>query len=104
LALAGLSVPVLAPETQAALRPDIAEFLPISNPVDCGGPPMADERGRRILDAMATDPGIGTVVTAMSGAVPGFTDRLVEDLIGAAEAHPDVAFVLVWGTPHLSDP
>lgn len=103
LAAVGLPIPPFAAATQNALRDRIAGFLPVSNPVDCGGPPMADERGREILDLLAADPAVGTVVVAVSGAVPGFTDRLVDDLISAADAHPDIAFVLVWGTPHVGD-
>ena len=103
LAAAGLTVPRLAPGTQSGLRKLIAGFLPVDNPVDCGGPPMADERGADILDLLARDPGIGCVVAAVSGAVPPYTDRLVADLRAAAITHPDVTFALVWGSPHVPD-
>lgn len=104
LAGAGLTVPRLGPATRSSLRELIAGFLPVDNPVDCGGPPMADERGAAILDLLAGDPAIGCVIAAVSGAVPGYTDRLVADLQAAAVAHPDVAFALVWGSPHMTDP
>lgn len=65
---------------------------------------MADERGAAILDLLAADPAIGCVVAVVSGAVPPYTDRLVADLRAAAVDHPDVAFALVWGSPHVADP
>ena len=34
----------------------IPAYLRVSNPVDCGGPPVADARGRQILDVIVADP------------------------------------------------
>ena len=45
------SVPDLTKQSQQALHDGlIPAYLRVSNPVDCGGPPVADARGRQILD------------------------------------------------------
>ncbi|MGH9033242.1 MAG: CoA-binding protein, partial [Acidimicrobiia bacterium] len=57
VAAAGLRLPELEPATQEALHAGlIPSYLRVSNPVDCGGPPVADPRGRQILDAVLADP------------------------------------------------
>lgn len=103
LTAAGVDLPRLQAATTSILAGLIAPDLPVTNPVDCGGPPMADKRGRQILEALADDPGIGLVVAALSGPVPTFSDRLVDDMLATAGAHPDVAFALVWGSPQIHD-
>ena len=45
-AAAGLRLPDLTPESQAALHEWIPTYLRVSNPVDNGGPPSSDWRGR----------------------------------------------------------
>ena len=47
---AGLALPALSDATQEALRQWIPGYLRVSNPVDNGGAPSADWRGRKILD------------------------------------------------------
>ena len=47
-ASAGLHLPDLTPATQRALHDGlIPEYLRVSNPVDCGGPPVADSAAAR---------------------------------------------------------
>src|SRR2546422_9025629 len=59
LASAGLRLPPLTKQTQRALHDGlIPTYLRVSNPVDSGGPPVADERGRRILDLILADPNV----------------------------------------------
>ena len=50
--------------------------LRVSNPVDCGGPPVADARGRQILDAIAGG----------SSTIPGIVLRVYPDIAPALTA------------------
>ena len=47
----------------------IPSYLRVSNPIDCGGPPVADARGRKILDAILADPNIDIVQACIYGEV-----------------------------------
>ncbi|MDI2130319.1 acetate--CoA ligase family protein [Yinghuangia seranimata] len=94
----GLSLPQLAPGTQESLREWIPGYLTISNPVDNGGHPAGDERGRKIIDAILADPNIGVLVCPITGAFPPMSDKLAQDLVDAAEATDKVVCV-IWGSP-----
>ena len=50
----------------------IPDYLRVSNPVDSGGPPSADWRGRKILDAILADPNVDVVVIPITGALAAF--------------------------------
>jgi acyl-CoA synthetase (NDP forming) len=102
-AAAGLSLPALAPHTQAALRDRIPGYLHIANPVDCGGPPVMDERGRQILDALVADDGIGVLICPITGALPSMSEPLARDLVAVA-ASTDKPICVIWGSPLLDDP
>ena len=53
LADAGSAIPDLSPGTQRTLHDGlIPSYLRVSNPIDCGGPPVADARGRKIAFVM----------------------------------------------------
>src|SRR5581483_5921307 len=69
-AAAGLRLPELTKDTQAALRQWIPDYLRVSNPVDNGGGPAGDERGRKILDAIVADPNVELVICPITGALP----------------------------------
>ncbi len=70
LADAGLQLPDLTKETQRRLHDGlIPAYLRVSNPVDCGGPPVADRRGRAILDAIVADKNVDIIVIPITGAV-----------------------------------
>ena len=103
LAAAGCALPDLAPKTQRALRQWIPSYLRVSNPVDCGGPPAMDERGRPILDAILADPAVDILVCPITGAVPALSEPLARDLVAAA-AHTDKPVFVVWGSPDTADP
>ncbi len=98
LAAAGLRLPSLSPATQRQLREWIPSYLRVSNPVDNGGHPAADWRGRRILDAVVADPGIDVVVCPITGALPSMSQRLAQDLVDVA-ATTDKPVCVVWGSP-----
>ena len=103
VAAARLRLPELTSATQAALHDDlIPSYLRVSNPVDCGGPPVADARGRRILDAILADPNVDVLVVPITGAVATFSEPFTRDLVDVAQATDKPIFV-VWGAPPGTD-
>ncbi|MER5373806.1 acetate--CoA ligase family protein [Streptomyces sp. NPDC002553] len=95
---AGLRLPELSAAKQTELHQWIPEYLNVSNPVDNGGHPVGDERGRKIIDAILADPGIGVLICPVTGPFPPLSDRLVRDLVHAAET-TDKLVCVVWGSP-----
>ena len=74
VAAAGLRVPDLTKKSQQQLHDGlIPAYLRVSNPVDCGGPPVADARGRKILDVILADDNVDIVVIPITGAVAMFS-------------------------------
>jgi acyl-CoA synthetase (NDP forming) len=103
LADAGLSLPDLTKATQKKLHDGlIPSYLRVSNPVDCGGPPVADARGRQILDAIVADPKTDIIVVPITGAVTLFSEPFTRDLIEVAKTTEKPIFV-VWGAPPGTD-
>ncbi|MGR6971097.1 acetate--CoA ligase family protein [Streptomyces cynarae] len=95
---AGLRLPVLSEAKQAELHQWIPEYLSVANPVDSGGHPVGDERGRKIIDALLDDPEVGVLICPITGPFPPLSDKLVRDLVDAAE-HTDKLVCVVWGSP-----
>lgn len=95
---AGLDLPALSSARQAELHQWIPEYLSVANPVDNGGHPVGDERGRKIIDAILADPQVGVLICPVTGPFPPLSDRLVRDLVDAAE-HTDKLVCVVWGSP-----
>jgi acetate---CoA ligase (ADP-forming) len=103
IAAAGLRIPTLTRNTQRALHEGlIPEYLRVSNPVDCGGPPVADSRGRRILDLLVADPNIDLLVVPITGAVEMFSEPFTRDLVEVAKTTDKPIFV-IWGAPAGTD-
>jgi acyl-CoA synthetase (NDP forming) len=103
LADAGLALPDLTKASQQALHDGlIPTYLRVSNPVDCGGPPVADSRGRQILDVVLADKNIDILVIPITGAVVQFSEPFTRDIIAAAQSSPKPVFV-VWGAPAGTD-
>lgn len=103
VAAAGLHLPSLAPATQRALRQWIPSYLRVSNPVDNGGHPASDWRGRKILDAIVADPRVDVIICPITGAVAPMSERLAQDLVDVAgTTHKPVC--VVWGSPVDDDP
>ncbi|MEW2610750.1 acetate--CoA ligase family protein [Streptomyces sp. NPDC047880] len=100
---AGLSLPVLSEAKQAELHQWIPEYLSVANPVDNGGHPVGDERGRKIIDAILDDPDVGVLICPVTGPFPPLSDRLVRDLVDAAE-QTDKLVCVVWGSPVGAEP
>ncbi|MGW2596544.1 acetate--CoA ligase family protein [Streptomyces klenkii] len=95
---AGLPLPALSAAKQDELHQWIPEYLSVANPVDCGGHPVGDERGRKIIDALLDDPSVGVLICPVPGPFPPMSDRLVRDLVAAAE-RTDKLVCVVWGSP-----
>ncbi|GHF57960.1 6-carboxyhexanoate--CoA ligase [Streptomyces mashuensis] len=95
---AGLELPVLSRAKQAELHQWIPDYLSVANPVDCGGHPVGDHRGRKIIDALLADPSVGVLVCPVTGPFPPLSDRLVQDLVEAAERTEKLVCV-IWGSP-----
>lgn len=103
LAAADINIPPLSKDTQTKLHDGlIPAYLRVSNPVDCGGPPVADARGRQILDAIVADPKVDIVVVPITGAVVTFSEPFTRDLIDVAKTTDKPIFV-VWGAPPGTD-
>lgn len=95
---AGLQLPVLSDAKQAELHQWIPDYLNVANPVDNGGHPVGDWRGRKIIDAILADPEVGVLICPITGPFPPMSDRLAQDLVDAAE-QTDKLVCVVWGSP-----
>ncbi|MFQ6196825.1 acetate--CoA ligase family protein [Streptomyces sp. NPDC000405] len=95
---AGLDLPVLSTAKQNELHQWIPGYLSVANPVDNGGHPVGDWRGRKIIDAILADPSVGVLVCPITGPFPPLSDRLARDLVDAAEK-TDKLICVVWGSP-----
>lgn len=95
---AGLTLPTLSEARQAELHQWIPEYLSVANPVDNGGHPVGDWRGRRILDSILADPDVGVLICPITGPFPPMSDRLAQDLVDVAET-TDKLVCVVWGSP-----
>ena len=103
LADAGLRLPDLTKESQRQLHDGlIPSYLRVSNPVDCGGPPVADARGRKILDVILADKNVDILVIPITGAVVTFSEPFTRDIIDAAKTTTKPVYV-VWGAPAGTD-
>ncbi|MFE9022141.1 acetate--CoA ligase family protein [Streptomyces sp. NPDC007808] len=100
---AGLRLPVLSEARQAELHQWIPEYLSVVNPVDSGGHPVGDRRGQKIIDAILDDPEVGVLICPVTGPFPPLSDRLVQDLVDAAE-RTDKLVCVVWGSPVGTEP
>ncbi|MGP4044176.1 acetate--CoA ligase family protein [Streptomyces sp. 2A115] len=95
---AGLRLPRLSEDKQAELHQWIPEYLDVANPVDNGGHPVGDWRGRKIIDAILADPSVGVLICPITGPFPPMSDKLAQDLVDAAE-QTDKLVCVVWGSP-----
>ncbi|MEV3990485.1 acetate--CoA ligase family protein [Streptomyces sp. NPDC049837] len=95
---AGLKLPALSREKQDELHQWIPDYLNVANPVDNGGHPVGDWRGRKIIEAILDDPDVGVLICPITGPFPPMSDKLAQDLVDAAEA-TDKLICVVWGSP-----
>ncbi len=99
----GVPVPPLTDATQEALRQWIPGYLRVSNPVDSGGAPSGDWRGKEILKALIADPNVGVVVCPFVANAYQLSDAIVADVVELA-ATTDKPLCLVWGSPAAEEP
>ena len=100
---AGLRIPDLTKATQTALHDGlIPAYLRVSNPVDSGGPPVADRRGRAIIDAILADKNVDILIVPITGAVAMFSEPLTRDVIEASKT-TDKPIFMIWGAPSGTD-
>ena len=97
-AAVGLRLPELSKKTQKALREWIPDYLRVSNPVDNGGGPSGDWRGRKILDTIVADPNVDLIICPITGALASMSNNLAKDLVEVA-ATTDKPICVVWGSP-----
>ncbi|MFH8567111.1 acetate--CoA ligase family protein [Streptomyces sp. NPDC017993] len=95
---AGLRLPALPDAKQSELHQWIPDYLHVANPIDNGGHPVGDWRGRKIIDAILADPSIGVLICPITGPFPPMSDKLAKDLVEAAE-QTDKLVCVVWGSP-----
>ncbi|MFG2337449.1 acetate--CoA ligase family protein [Streptomyces yangpuensis] len=95
---AGLTLPTLSRAKQDELHQWIPPYLNVANPVDNGGHPVGDWRGRKIIDAILADPSVGVLICPITGPFPPMSDRLAQDLADAAE-QTDKLICVIWGSP-----
>lgn len=95
---AGLDIPLLSDAKQTELHQWIPEYLNVANPIDNGGHPVGDWRGRKIIDAILADPSVGVLICPITGPFPPMSDKLAQDLADAAEG-TDKLVCVVWGSP-----
>ncbi|MFE2929396.1 acetate--CoA ligase family protein [Streptomyces sp. NPDC059278] len=95
---AGLNLPTLSEAKQRELHEWIPDYLNVANPVDNGGHPVGDWRGRKIIDAILADPDVGVLICPITGPFPPMSDKLAQDLVDAAES-TDKLVCVVWGSP-----
>jgi acyl-CoA synthetase (NDP forming) len=103
-AAAGLRMPELTKKTQAALHTGlIPSYLRVSNPVDCGGPPVMTSAGRKIIDAILADKNVDILIVPITGALETMSAPMVRDLVAASDTTDKPIFV-VWGSPVGTEP
>ncbi|MFJ5608670.1 acetate--CoA ligase family protein [Streptomyces sp. NPDC093221] len=95
---AGLRLPALSEAKRTELHQWIPDYLNVANPVDNGGHPVGDWRGRKIIDAILADPAVGVLICPITGPFPPMSDKLARDLADAAE-ETDKLICVVWGSP-----
>ncbi|MGY1498731.1 acetate--CoA ligase family protein [Streptomyces sp. QTS52] len=100
---AGLNLPQLSGAKQAELHEWIPGYLNVANPIDSGGHPVGDWRGRKIIDAILADPAVGVLVCPITGPFPPMSDKLAQDLVDAAE-QTDKLVCVIWGSPVGTEP
>lgn len=103
-AAAGLRLPPLTKASQARLHDGlIPRYLRVSNPVDCGGPPVMTPAGRQILDVILADPNVDILICPITGALETMSMPLARDLVEVSKTTDKPVFV-VWGSPVGSEP
>ena len=81
----------------------IPSYLRVSNPVDCGGPPVADARGRKILDVILADDNVDILVIPITGAVVDVLASRSRATSSTPRRRATKPIFVVWGAPSGTD-
>jgi acyl-CoA synthetase (NDP forming) len=98
-ALAGLSIPHLSQETQAALREIVPAEFRVDNPVDNGGPVMFNGAGPKIWRLCLEDPAIGIMLCPVPASSPKLTETVIDTLVEVAPT-ASKAILPIWLGPY----
>ena len=98
--LAGLSIPPLSAETQAALREIVPAEFRVDNPVDNGGPVMFNGAGPKIWQLCLEDPGIGIMLCPVPASSPKLTETVIDTLVEVARGTTSKAILPIWLGPY----
>ena len=102
---AGVPVPPLSADTQAALHELIPEYLTVTNPVDNGGQFLGQPKEQRLraLELLAADPAVDVIVIGITGALGVLTDNFGADI---REFAPHLAkpVIVTWNSPKTDEP
>jgi len=83
-ARAGLPIPKLSEQTQAALREIVPAEFRVDNPVDNGGPIMFTGAGPRIWELCLADPSVGVMLCPVPASSPKLTETVIDTLVEVA--------------------
>jgi acyl-CoA synthetase (NDP forming) len=102
---AGITVPILSAETQSRLHEVLPAHLGVSNPVDNGNlyRTGSEEERRKVFRLIAADPAVDVLVCALTGVIPGLTEKFAGDLVDFLErgAKP---LVVIWNSWDMESP
>jgi acetate---CoA ligase (ADP-forming) len=98
-ALAGLRIPHLSPQTQAALREIVPAEFRVDNPVDNGGPVMFNGAGPEIWRLCLEDPAIGIMLCPVPASSPKLTETVIDTLVEVAPT-ASKAILPIWLGPY----
>ncbi|HEY3881769.1 MAG TPA: acetate--CoA ligase family protein [Trebonia sp.] len=82
--MAGLHLPRLSEETQAALRDIVPSDYRVDNPVDNGGPAMFTGAGPKIWQLCLEDPAVGLMLCPVPASSAKLTDAVIDTLVAVA--------------------
>lgn len=92
----GVELADLTPLTVERLRAALPPFAAPQNPVDATGQILNDPRMfETCLDALLTDPGVGTLLLVLGLQERG-GDRFAHQMTAARDRHPGTAIVVAW--------
>lgn len=91
-----ISMPAFAPETASILKKSLEAFLDVRNPLDVAGAPFRNNGlfGDTLI-AIAKDPGIDSVVVALTPVISAWGEQIVEGVL-RARRDSGKAFAVLW--------
>jgi acyl-CoA synthetase (NDP forming) len=101
----GVSIPPLAPETEAHLRPLVPSFIPPKNPLDLGTQPIWQPELLQIgLEALLQDDAIGGVAISIPAGAPPQANAFLKYIVAGKQINgKPLALAILGDAPVLSD-